>query len=87
MIKDHFIIIIVVMEERNLERTGVGFERARRKGADDKARGDKSGVSRRRQVITVAHEGPDVAPTKADLETAAKLGERVAICAKRWAAA
>jgi multimeric flavodoxin WrbA len=30
--------------------------------------------------------GPDVAPTKADLETAKKLGERVALCAKRWAA-
>ncbi len=29
--------------------------------------------------------GPDVAPTKADLETAKKLGERVALCAKRWA--
>ena len=31
-------------------------------------------------------EGPDVAPIKSDLETAAKLGERVANCAKRWAA-
>lgn len=30
-------------------------------------------------------EGPDKAPTKADLETAKKLGERVANCAKRWA--
>jgi NAD(P)H dehydrogenase (quinone) len=30
-------------------------------------------------------EGPDVAPTAADLETAQKLGERVAVCAKRWA--
>ena len=30
-------------------------------------------------------EGPDVAPTAADLETARKLGERVAKCAKRWA--
>lgn len=30
-------------------------------------------------------EGPDKAPTKADLETAKKLGERVASCAKRWA--
>jgi NAD(P)H dehydrogenase (quinone) len=29
--------------------------------------------------------GPDVAPTAADLETARKLGERVASCAKRWA--
>ena len=28
--------------------------------------------------------GPDVAPTAADLETARKLGERVAVCAKRW---
>ena len=28
--------------------------------------------------------GPDVAPTNADLETAKKLGERVATCAKRW---
>ena len=28
--------------------------------------------------------GPDVAPTAADLETARKLGERVASCAKRW---
>ena len=32
-------------------------------------------------------EGPDVAPARADLETAAKLGERVANCAKRWTAA
>jgi len=31
-------------------------------------------------------EGADVAPTKADLGTASKLGERVAECAKRWAA-
>ncbi|MEJ2273745.1 MAG: flavodoxin family protein [Woeseiaceae bacterium] len=30
-------------------------------------------------------EGPDVAPPEADLETAAKLGERVAKCARRWA--
>lgn len=29
-------------------------------------------------------EGPDKGPTKADLDTAAKLGERVANCAKRW---
>ena len=29
-------------------------------------------------------EGPDVAPTAADLETARRLGERVAVCAKRW---
>jgi multimeric flavodoxin WrbA len=29
--------------------------------------------------------GPDVAPTSADLQTATKLGERVANCAKRWA--
>ena len=29
-------------------------------------------------------EGPDVAPTEADLETARKLGARVAECAKRW---
>ena len=28
--------------------------------------------------------GPDVAPTAADLETARRLGERVAVCAKRW---
>ena len=28
--------------------------------------------------------GPDEAPTAADLETARKLGERVALCAKRW---
>ena len=28
--------------------------------------------------------GPDVAPTKADLETAGKLGARVAACAIRW---
>jgi multimeric flavodoxin WrbA len=30
-------------------------------------------------------EGPDKAPTKADLETAKRLGERVANCARRWA--
>jgi multimeric flavodoxin WrbA len=30
-------------------------------------------------------EGPDVAPPEADLDTAAKLGERVAKCARRWA--
>ena len=30
-------------------------------------------------------EGPDKAPIKSDLETAKKLGERVATCAKRWA--
>ncbi|MEJ2299764.1 MAG: hypothetical protein P8X94_14965, partial [Woeseiaceae bacterium] len=30
-------------------------------------------------------EGADVAPPEADLETAAKLGERVAKCARRWA--
>ena len=29
-------------------------------------------------------EGPDVAPIASDLETARKLGERVALCAKRW---
>lgn len=29
-------------------------------------------------------EGPDVAPPEADLDTAAKLGERVARCAQRW---
>ncbi len=29
-------------------------------------------------------EGPDVVPPAADLETARKLGERVAMCAKRW---
>lgn len=29
-------------------------------------------------------EGPDKVPTKADLETAKKLGERLANCAKRW---
>lgn len=28
--------------------------------------------------------GPDVAPTEADLETARKLGARVAACANRW---
>ena len=30
-------------------------------------------------------EGPDKAPTDSDLETAKKLGERVAKCAQRWA--
>ncbi len=30
-------------------------------------------------------EGPDVVPPKADLETAKKLGARVASCARRWA--
>lgn len=29
-------------------------------------------------------EGPDVVPPAADLETARKLGERVANCARRW---
>jgi hypothetical protein len=29
-------------------------------------------------------EGPDKAPQSSDLETAKKLGERVANCAKRW---
>ena len=29
-------------------------------------------------------QGPDVVPPKADLETARKLGERVAICTRRW---
>ncbi len=29
-------------------------------------------------------EGPDVAPLASDLETARKLGERVAQCARRW---
>lgn len=31
-------------------------------------------------------EGPDVAPTKADLETARQLGRRVGECTKRWSA-
>ena len=30
-------------------------------------------------------EGPDKVPSKADLDTAKKLGERVANCARRWA--
>jgi multimeric flavodoxin WrbA len=29
-------------------------------------------------------EGPDVAPTSADLKTASRLGQRVAECVKRW---
>lgn len=31
-------------------------------------------------------QGPDVVPPKSDLDTARRLGERVATCTKRWMA-
>ena len=64
VVKEDFIIIVVVMEERYFQRTRIGFEGAWRKSANDKAVCDKGGMRRWWQVVAVAHQGPDVSPVE-----------------------
>src|SRR3989344_4758127 len=65
VVEQHFVVVVVVVIERHLQRAGVAFHWARSKGADHKTIGDKGGVRRRRQVITVAHQRANIAPVEA----------------------
>jgi hypothetical protein len=60
VVEDHFVVVVVVVEERHFERAGVGFEWTWREGADHEALRQKSGVRRGRQVIAMAHDGSDI---------------------------
>ena len=60
VIEDHLVEVVVVVEERHLQRRRIGLERPRHEGADDEAVADPGRVRRRRQVIAVAHQRPDV---------------------------
>ena len=44
MIEDHFVIIVVGVEERNLQRAGMAFDRPRYESADDETIGDEGRV-------------------------------------------
>ena len=61
VVEDHLFVIVIIVEERHLERLGVGLRRARREGADHEAVGDEGGVGRGRQVVAVAHQRADFA--------------------------
>src|SRR5450759_2451732 len=61
VIEDYFIIVIVVVEERNFDGAGIGFEWPRHERAYHETLGDEGRMRRRRQMIAVAHERTDVA--------------------------
>jgi hypothetical protein len=44
VIEDHLIIVVVVVKERNLDRSGIGLERSRHEGADHETIADPGGV-------------------------------------------
>jgi hypothetical protein len=49
VIEDHFVEIVVGMEERHLERAGIALDRPRHEGADDEAVGHEGRMHRGRQ--------------------------------------
>jgi hypothetical protein len=62
VVKNNLVKIVIVMEERHLERARIGFERSGYERADYETVGHESGMGRRWQVIPMAHHGPDIAP-------------------------
>ena len=61
VIEDHFVVVIIIVEERNFDRARIGFEGAWHEGANHKAIGDEGRMSGRRQMVTVTHQRTDVA--------------------------
>ena len=76
VIEQHLVVIVVRMEERHLERAGIGLERSRHEGADDEAGRQKRGMRRRRQMHAMAHKGADIAPIEPH-------GQEIAVPANR----
>jgi len=62
VIKQHFIVIVVVVIKRHFQCTRVGFDGPRAESANHETVADKGGMGRRGQVIAVAHQRPDIAP-------------------------
>ena len=54
VVEQHFVEIVVVVEERHFQRAGIGLERARAEGADDEAIRQEGRVDAGRQVVAVA---------------------------------
>ncbi len=80
VVEDHLVVVVVVVEERHLQGARIGFERARREGADDEPVGEEGRVGRGRQVVAVAHQRPQVAhvdPHHRQLAVPAHRVERV----------
>src|SRR5260221_11886636 len=64
MIEDDFVEIVVRVEERHLERSGIALDRPRHERADYKSVGDKGRVHTWRHMIAMAHHRADVAPVE-----------------------
>jgi len=80
VIEEHLVVVVVVVEERHLERARIGLEGTRGERADHETVGEERGVRRRRQVIPVARQRPQVAhvqPHHGQLAVPADRIERV----------
>src|SRR5450432_3565004 len=60
VIEDDLVVVVVVMEERHLDRSRIALEGARGKRADHKAIRREGRVDRGRQMVAMAHHRPEV---------------------------
>src|SRR3546814_18263628 len=59
VIENHFVEVVVVVEERHFDRARISLERTRHEGADDETLRDERGVRARRQMVAMRNQRPD----------------------------
>src|SRR4029077_19115224 len=62
VVEDDFVVVVVVVKERNLEGAGVRFDRTGAECAYDEILSHEGGVGRRGQGVAMTHHRADVAP-------------------------
>ncbi len=65
VVKQHFIIIIIVVIKRHFQRAGITFNRTRDKSTHHKALADKGGMCRRRKMVAMRHQRANITPVEA----------------------
>ncbi len=65
VVKQHFIIIIIVVIKRHFQRAGITFNGTRDKSTHHKTLADKGGMCRRRKMVAMRHQRANITPVEA----------------------
>src|ERR1700693_535510 len=77
VIEYEFFVVVIVVPERQLDRLGIGLDQARRQGADDKFVSEKARRDRRRKMIALRGNRPEVTNIESQRAAVALPADRV----------
>ncbi len=65
VVKEHFVVVVIAVIEGHLEGAGIALDGARHEGTNHEAARHKGRMSRRRQMVAMAHQRADIPPVEA----------------------